>query len=166
MEILQREVEAYRAFFQKIKDAVSCVVCEELLREPRVLGCGHTVCSLCVAQIKEKRCPTCRETYKRGAITKNYTVAGMADACDCFEKLSLDDDHGERKFLTAKRSNPTTPTGPRKNHSQPDLFYVEQVIPPPRLSVLEDLQVESPFVDQWINHYDAASDLLGLSGGT
>ncbi|XP_031548974.1 tripartite motif-containing protein 2-like [Actinia tenebrosa] len=37
----------------QILDELSCCVCRELLREPKILGCGHTACIDCLANMVE-----------------------------------------------------------------------------------------------------------------
>lgn len=40
---------------------MSCPICQEVLYEPYVGRCGHSVCLYCFIQLRPKKCPVCRE---------------------------------------------------------------------------------------------------------
>lgn len=61
--------------------AVECSIClhryTPVSRRPQVLGCGHTFCSACVAQLTcggRLRCPTCREDRSAHEVRVNYAL--------------------------------------------------------------------------------------------
>lgn len=85
-----------------IIDELSCCVCRELLREPKILGCGHTACAECLANMVEIiitedlfglhrpslkeviRCPICRHCTDVpvsgiGEFPTNYIVKSLVE---------------------------------------------------------------------------------------
>lgn len=65
---------------------LSCTVCEEKYgdnRHPRILNCGHSICTVCLQQIfhLDKLCPECRRTISgknASELPVNYTVLRLA----------------------------------------------------------------------------------------
>mmetsp|Transcript_4041 Transcript_4041/g.5015 ORF Transcript_4041/g.5015 Transcript_4041/m.5015 type:complete len:370 (-) Transcript_4041:958-2067(-) len=56
---------------QLLAEEMSCSLCLELFREPRVLPCQHSFCTECLLQITdgpttELECPLCRKVYSLG----------------------------------------------------------------------------------------------------
>ena len=45
-----------------VAGALDCPVCLQLFDDPLVIvGCGHSFCRQCLTQIRDARCPACRE---------------------------------------------------------------------------------------------------------
>lgn len=48
---------------------LTCVICKEIMLEPRILPCAHRLCSICLQSLisssnDDKKCPTCRSPFK------------------------------------------------------------------------------------------------------
>ncbi|XDV25774.1 hypothetical protein PO909_029633 [Leuciscus waleckii] len=81
------------------QDEFMCSVCQDLLKDPVAISCGHSYCKRCITdcwdQEDEKRvysCPQCRQTFSpRPALAKNTILAEMVEklkktklAADCY----------------------------------------------------------------------------------
>ncbi|XP_033726378.1 tripartite motif-containing protein 45-like [Pecten maximus] len=75
---------------EDIKNKLVCAICADVLKDPRVLSCGHTFCFECIwqdyqrLQLKLGKCPLCREPYylKKGDIhnlSRNFSVNDVLD---------------------------------------------------------------------------------------
>ena len=75
-----------------IDEHVTCTVCMEVYKNPRVLPCLHSYCKKCIKQLIERtstrgktfRCPTCRETTdvpEKGAdgFPHNFFIQDLCD---------------------------------------------------------------------------------------
>lgn len=54
-----------------VKDELTCALCLEMYKEPRLLTCFHTFCKTCIEQLMEKgnvSCPLCRSVCKSVSI--------------------------------------------------------------------------------------------------
>lgn len=54
-----------------VKDELTCALCLEIYKEPRLLTCYHTFCRTCMEQLLEKgnvSCPLCRSVCKSDSI--------------------------------------------------------------------------------------------------
>lgn len=38
-----------------------CIVCRDILVEPGLFDCGHSLCEICFYSLQQAECPTCRE---------------------------------------------------------------------------------------------------------
>ncbi|XP_029549925.1 tripartite motif-containing protein 16-like protein [Salmo trutta] len=70
---------------------LSCPLCQEMLRTPATIPCGHTFCSLCIQDFwdnEEKHdrfcsCPECQYTFHpRPNLIKNIALAEMVEAME------------------------------------------------------------------------------------
>lgn len=70
---------------------LSCPLCQEMLRSPATIPCGHTFCSLCIQDFwdnEEKHdrfcsCPECQYTFhQRPNLIKNIALAEMVEAME------------------------------------------------------------------------------------
>ena len=68
--------------------ACECPICFSYLvgnKTPMFLPCGHTLCSVCVAKMKEKRkeghqsfpCPICRKLIREDSVSLNVTLKNL-----------------------------------------------------------------------------------------
>lgn len=78
-----------------VADCLECGICKSLLQEPRVMPCGHTFCSACIAKLwtlNESavtgktylliQCPECRAIWKEPEeeFPVNYKLLGLPSA--------------------------------------------------------------------------------------
>ena len=60
------------------KIEITCMVCQEEQidnRSPMIMNCGHTICNICVINLRHKKCPKCNEKIKN--INRNYELSDM-----------------------------------------------------------------------------------------
>ena len=55
------------------KAEMDCPICVEICVEPMIGTCGHTICMLCLQQIKTE-CPVCRKSTR---FSKNYALRDL-----------------------------------------------------------------------------------------
>lgn len=56
-------------------DTFECLICYEDLKDPRVIGCGHTFCRECLSSLKTKVCPLCRHGFRAAQnLPRNFLV--------------------------------------------------------------------------------------------
>ena len=50
-----------------------CIICQEVLDDPRRIDCGHTFCNLCITQwlCKSICCPMCRQKVSKEGMSKD-----------------------------------------------------------------------------------------------
>lgn len=88
----EREMEALRRRDDEMRELLSCPVCMEMCASgppeslPRILPCGHTLCTSCVLGLQLLRpphnqltCPSCKRTCS-GMPPVNYVLLPMADS--------------------------------------------------------------------------------------
>ncbi|CAC5358946.1 TRIM56 [Mytilus coruscus] len=81
-----------------VKDELTCALCLEMYKEPRLLTCYHTFCKTCIQQLMEKgnvSCPLCRSVCKSVSLSDfplnvyiqtQITFIKHASKCDLCEK--------------------------------------------------------------------------------
>ncbi|KAL6466689.1 hypothetical protein MHYP_G00244930 [Metynnis hypsauchen] len=69
-----------------LEEELTCPVCLDLYRDPRLLPCGHNFCLPCLRKLKGRsergrlRCPECRQSHRCSAPwQKNFKLANIAD---------------------------------------------------------------------------------------
>nr|XP_015201548.1 PREDICTED: E3 ubiquitin/ISG15 ligase TRIM25-like [Lepisosteus oculatus] len=70
-----------------LESELTCPVCLDIFRDPRLLPCGHNLCLLCVQELRKQRgngqsfsCPECRqECAPDAALQKNRKLANIAE---------------------------------------------------------------------------------------
>ena len=62
-------------------DKLVCSICQEMFVSPGIIDCGHTFCTNCITNWKEKSkketCPICRGHFKR--IIPDYLTLSLID---------------------------------------------------------------------------------------
>ncbi|KAM6174605.1 E3 ubiquitin-protein ligase RNF135 [Erethizon dorsatum] len=65
------------------EDDLGCCICQELLRDPTTLLCGHSFCRACLGRTwragAPRACPACREPAPRAPLRKNLLLQHLAD---------------------------------------------------------------------------------------
>lgn len=56
---------------------LQCVVCIDLLLSPVSLECGHTMCLRCAQKLKNRKCPTCRQSF--ATLSKNILLCSILE---------------------------------------------------------------------------------------
>lgn len=85
LDALKKELEVVEAQarknryeeLEKVLENFTCIICVEVIDEPVVLNCSHTMCQYCLSKwkMKRKRCPICREkiVYEiKNLLIKNF----------------------------------------------------------------------------------------------
>ncbi|GFS85841.1 e3 ubiquitin-protein ligase rnf8 [Nephila pilipes] len=78
LEIVKaREKKNFEEGMERLLEHFSCIICAELIDEPMVLNCAHTMCQYCLLKWKKKqnRCPICREkivTEIKNLLIRNF----------------------------------------------------------------------------------------------
>ncbi|XP_035678798.1 E3 ubiquitin-protein ligase TRIM17-like [Branchiostoma floridae] len=91
------------------EDSMSCGICLQPFKLPKILPCGHTFCEECLVEAARGglRCPTCRNVVpiKGGvaALPNNYQVAEM---CQKFSELAAARD-ATQQWDAACKNHPT-----------------------------------------------------------
>lgn len=97
---------------------VICPVCQELLKEPVSLGCGHNACQACITTNKKNavinprgrsNCPVCGTRFSFENLQVNQHLANVVERLrevrlnlDIGEKRDLCIHHGEKLLLFCK----------------------------------------------------------------
>lgn len=77
----------------KTKDMISCPVCFDVMFQtpPVTTPCGHTICEECVSSLHAQVCPTCREPFRKDALSRtpirlpvSYAIRNFIAAMECF----------------------------------------------------------------------------------
>ena len=50
-----------------------CIICQEVLDDPKRIDCGHTFCNMCIGQwlSKSNCCPMCRQKVSKEGMSKD-----------------------------------------------------------------------------------------------
>lgn len=69
---------------QRLDRSVICQICKEVFQGPVSVSCGHSFCSQCIrgSLVHLKKCPSCGEEVKEGAIRRNRALEEIVDAWD------------------------------------------------------------------------------------
>lgn len=109
------------------QDVPECCVCRDLLVEPMVSTCGHSVCGLC--SFKLDRCPTCR---KACSFNPNYSLRFLIDreyGCHVRMKQNKARDLLMARSLMAELGvkHFRFPPGMSKNHLSQILNFIKEM---------------------------------------
>ncbi|XP_033725057.1 tripartite motif-containing protein 2-like [Pecten maximus] len=93
---------------EETKECLSCRVCRDTLKDPRILECGHTFCLVCIQRVymeypegvNSALCPLCKTRFfpkgkNAGNFPKNYVVMdclSMLEKYDQEEKEEIPED--------------------------------------------------------------------------
>ncbi|PAA90311.1 hypothetical protein BOX15_Mlig032067g1 [Macrostomum lignano] len=63
------------------EEDLSCIICSNVYTDPRVLPCGHSFCSACIAQWRQNQpvCPNCRGPIGSGNPPRNTILANIVE---------------------------------------------------------------------------------------
>uniref|UniRef100_A0A8C1VFM7 RING-type domain-containing protein n=1 Tax=Cyprinus carpio TaxID=7962 RepID=A0A8C1VFM7_CYPCA len=80
------------------QDEFLCPMCQDLLKDPVVIPCGHSYCKSCITDFYS--CPQCRQTFSpRPALARNTMLAEVVEklkkpeVCLCHSSDSLKLNH-------------------------------------------------------------------------
>jgi hypothetical protein len=96
----ETEPDLPNADLKDVPVELQCPVCMEAFFEPRILGCGHSLCNACCVKVgnsTSSKCPTCRRafSYQSGAPPPiNFTAQA---AVDSFIAMQTPDAQATRK---------------------------------------------------------------------
>lgn len=68
-------------------EALSCESCNEVMKNPQRLPCGHSFCNTCLPNLK-KKCAICGRDFKKEQVSKDILAFNL------IEELTLKCDHG------------------------------------------------------------------------
>lgn len=68
-------------------EALSCEHCNEVMKNPQRLPCGHSFCNPCLPNLK-KKCGVCGRDFKKEHVSKDMLAFNL------IEELTLKCDHG------------------------------------------------------------------------
>ena len=84
-----------------IEEELTCSICLELYKDPRLLPCHHSICKSCLVALRSKKendiwlqCPSCRNLFEAKdeahieSLPKNFTLASIV--CKFRESLKGD----------------------------------------------------------------------------
>ena len=56
-----------------------CIICQEVLYEPKRIDCGHTFCDICITQWLSKStfCPMCRQKVSKEGMSKDLIALNI-----------------------------------------------------------------------------------------
>lgn len=70
----------------RLEEMLACVVCMDVLKDPRQLPCGHSMCLGCLENLRDHsrdvpfRCPSCRRFFgPHIGISKNFTLSSIVE---------------------------------------------------------------------------------------
>src|SRR5690349_19366955 len=63
-----------------------CTICQEVFFEPKRLNCGHTFCSTCIKQWRQKnsQCPICRTKDTTGEVSRDLIAYNIINDLEVF----------------------------------------------------------------------------------
>ncbi|XP_078518419.1 zinc-binding protein A33-like [Lissotriton helveticus] len=94
-----------------VSEMVTCPICQECLRDPVLLECGHNICAACVGNIWSDKenlsCPKCGTIFKEKKITSNRALAKLIQkiVVSCTQQgdeLAVCKEHREKMKLFCK----------------------------------------------------------------
>ncbi|XP_072526724.1 E3 ubiquitin/ISG15 ligase TRIM25 [Salminus brasiliensis] len=108
-----------------LEEELTCPVCLDLYRDPRLLPCGHNFCLSCLRRLKGRsergrlRCPECRQSHRCSAPwQKNFKLANIADG---FRRRS------RAEHPTSGRQSPTSRAeGVRCDYCSPEATHTSK----------------------------------------
>ena len=93
---------------ERLEEQLTCSVCLELYREPRILTCHHVYCSACLQEFIEKavdkRAVTCPDCRKKTDVAKVGPAFRINSLREVFDKLQM-----ERSVVRRRKTLQTNP---------------------------------------------------------
>ncbi|GFY66637.1 e3 ubiquitin-protein ligase rnf8 [Trichonephila inaurata madagascariensis] len=80
LEMLKaRTIKQRSEELEKLLEHFACIICAEIMHEPMILNCSHSMCKYCLLKwkMKQNRCPICREKIVHE--TKNLLIRDFID---------------------------------------------------------------------------------------
>ncbi|XP_055988504.1 E3 ubiquitin-protein ligase TRIM38-like [Sorex fumeus] len=93
---------------KKMREEVTCFICQKLMTEPVSIDCGHSFCRLCIAGKLERQilglpwyiyCPQCQAPFKRESLRPNKQLQNLIETIKEMEREKLCEEHGEKLHL-------------------------------------------------------------------
>ncbi|XP_060076643.1 E3 ubiquitin-protein ligase TRIM56-like [Ylistrum balloti] len=98
----------HRDLCEEAKECLTCRVCQDTLKDPRILECGHTFCLVCIQTvylrypegINSALCPLCKTRFfpkgqNAGNFPKNYVVMDCLSMLEKHDQPDGEDPEGE-----------------------------------------------------------------------
>lgn len=86
---------------QKMEEMLTCPVCQDVFVDPRQLTCGHSLCKLCLENLRDFssetpfRCPDCRQEF--GPIIRVHTSYALNSIAEDFRQNRRKASHSKRR---------------------------------------------------------------------
>eukprot|EP00808_Paulinella_micropora_P022908 g11696.t1 len=88
---------------ETIKEQVTCPICEEIKVPIYQCDNGHCICDSCRKQLRNQKCPSCREPVKARARGLENMVNTLKSKCkweDCHDRFLVDDEVSRKNLKT------------------------------------------------------------------
>lgn len=78
-------------FLKKLEDMLTCQVCQDMLKDPWQLACGHSFCRSCLknridhSETALLLCPTCDQVLS----SKNYPLGSLVEEYREFRRRNI-----------------------------------------------------------------------------
>ncbi len=63
-----------------------CVICQDVLDDPKRINCGHTFCNLCIFKWRQKNsfCPNCRKNFTQEEGSRDLIAFNIINDLEVF----------------------------------------------------------------------------------
>ncbi|XP_037374864.1 E3 ubiquitin-protein ligase TRIM38-like [Talpa occidentalis] len=95
---------------RKMREEATCSICQQLMKEPVSVNCGHSFCRQCIDNIIGQqyfvtsfiwraRCPLCQTSLQRESVRPNKHLENLIERIQELERERLCEEHGEQLCL-------------------------------------------------------------------